>query len=164
MGEAVRYDGATKARLDLVEALEYAATPEELVWVRVCPEVGAGYGVPREPISLERHGTALRLITRETRIDRTEAMEAFARAEINRLTQLKICGFVFKSRSPSCGISDVPLMTSSGVQEGQPGLFARRLRDDRPALPLIDENGLDDPALRRKFIDRARAYRATQGP
>ncbi|MCB1020630.1 MAG: DUF523 domain-containing protein, partial [Acidobacteria bacterium] len=56
LGEPVRYDGGHK-RQPWSEALGGAVE-----WVRVCPEVELGLGVPRETIQLEARGDDVALV------------------------------------------------------------------------------------------------------
>ena len=47
LGDEVRFDGGHKRDASLIEALD-----PDVEWVRVCPEVELGMGVPREPVRL----------------------------------------------------------------------------------------------------------------
>ena len=49
LGDKVRYDGSDKRDAYLVEVLG-----QQVEWVRVCPEVEAGMGTPRETLHLVR--------------------------------------------------------------------------------------------------------------
>jgi uncharacterized protein YbbK (DUF523 family) len=140
LGQQVRYDGDHK-RVDVL-ADELATRFE---WIAVCPEVGAGMGVPRPPVQLVGDPEAPRMVTRDGDRDWTDEMLAFAAAELDRLDALRICGFVFKSRSPSCGLHDTP-------HPGE-GLFARALRRRFPDIALADETELVDGARRESFVD-----------
>lgn len=146
-GQAVRYDGADQRQDAILTHLD-----RHVQWVPVCPEVGAGYGTPREPIHLERHAGALRLISNDTRRDVTGPMEDYARKEIARLQQLGIVAYVFKARSPSCGIHDVPVIDGEATQENQSGFFVELVRRYMPEILLADENDLADPASRERFL------------
>jgi uncharacterized protein YbgA (DUF1722 family) len=66
-----------------------------------------------------------------------------------------LCGFIFKSRSPSSGMRGVKVYNDSGVPSTNAvGLFARVLMEKFPMLPVEDEGRLNDPALRENFIER----------
>jgi len=70
-------------------------------------------------------------------------MNAFAERFLDSLDAVD--GFILKSRSPSCAIRD---------HEGGPGLFAARVLDRFPGVPIEDEVRLGDERLRRSFLQR----------
>jgi len=150
LGQRVRYDGGHK-RVDAL-AIELAA---EIEWVSVCPEVGAGMGVPRPPVVLLGAADDPRMVERGGGRDWTDAMLGFAATELDRLAELRICGFVFKSKSPSCGLRDVPI--------GGDGLFARTVRRRFPDIPTADELELADAIGRRGFADAVLALASARG-
>ena len=73
----------------------------------VCPEVECGLGVPREAMRLVGDPEAPRLMTVRTRVDLTDRMLAWARKRVQELEQENLCGFIFKSKSPSSGMARV---------------------------------------------------------
>ena len=158
LGDNVRYDGGNKLDSVLIETLG-----RYVEWVPVCPEVEVGLGTPREPMRLVGDLNAPRLITINTRVDHTDAMNRFARQRVRELEALNLSGFVFKSASPSCGIKGVPLFNSQGieVQEGI-GLFARVFMAHFPGMPVEQEDRLHDPQTLKDFLERVRAYRKTR--
>src|SRR5262245_43695497 len=165
LGEKVRYDGGHKYCADLISALR-----AEVELIAVCPEVEVGMGIPREPIKLvaSSDGVAsgahvVRLRGVSTGADWTDRMTIFARRRAEELAQLGISGFVLKSRSPSCGLAGVAVITDSGtaVLEGT-GLFARALMDAMPGLPIEDEEDLANPAIRARFVEAVRTYRLSR--
>jgi uncharacterized protein YbbK (DUF523 family) len=157
LGEHVRYDGGHKLDLDLRDALGPVAT-----FVPVCPEVGCGLGVPREAMNLCGDPSAPRLVTVVTGIDFTEMLTAWAARRLDELEAEGLCGFVFKSGSPSCGLERIKVFQAKGVitETGQ-GIFARMFRERFALIPCEDELGLRDPALREKFIERVVAFQRT---
>ena len=71
------------------------------------------------------------------------------------LARENLCGFVFKSGSPSCGMVRVKVWDESGgAAKRGAGLFARIFMERFPTLPVEDEGRLHDPALRENFIER----------
>jgi uncharacterized protein YbbK (DUF523 family) len=72
----------------------------------------------------------------------------------------EISGYVFKSKSPSCGIRGVKVhvpgarSASTGV-----GVFAHEFTALQLLLPVEDEARLAPPGLRDCFIERVFAYR-----
>ncbi|HKJ93874.1 MAG TPA: DUF523 domain-containing protein [Longimicrobiales bacterium] len=145
---AVRYDGAS-IRAPIVREL---ASSVELV--PVCPEVGIGLGVPRDPIRLVRLGDGMRLRQPATGRDLTGVMRAFAADFLARVGPVD--GFLLKSRSPSCGIGDVKLhaaLDDDAVVATTSGMFAAAVLETYPGLPTEDEEGLTDPVRRRRWLD-----------
>jgi len=95
-------------------------------------------------------------------IDVTRKLENYG----NRIARefADICGYIFKARSPSCGMEGVATWTQQGRQ-AEPdgtGAFAAALIRAHPGLPVTDETRLQDPALREQFIEdvfaRYRSY------
>jgi uncharacterized protein YbbK (DUF523 family)/uncharacterized protein YbgA (DUF1722 family) len=151
LGEPVRYDGGHKRHSFLTDALG-----KHVEWVPVCPEVEVGLGVPRPPMGLVR-GTdgATRMVVLDTGEDLTARMRAYAAWRARGLASLELDGYVFKSKSPSCGLSGVPVATP-GVEadaEGR-GLFAETLAEALPLVPMVDERRLGRASVREDFVER----------
>lgn len=150
LGEAVRYDGTDKRDATV------AALAREFELVPVCPEMGIGLGVPRPPVQLEGDPTAPRAVGVSLRdIDVTDALLEFGARSARELGGL--CGFVFKSRSPSCGVNSTPIhLAGGGIHPGGRGLFARAFMAALPCLPVEENDGLADPQRREEFLRRVR--------
>ena len=148
LGDEVRYDGRHKRNAFLIEHL---GTLVE--WVRVCPEVEVGMGVPREPVHLIDDGSRIRIVTTQTRRDFTDDMDAWAGARLEELARQQLSGYVLKKDSPSCGMDGVRVHDRSGatVAEGR-GLFADALIRRFPSLPVEDEGRLADTSVQHAFI------------
>lgn len=149
LGENVRYDGGHKRDRYLTDTLG-----QYVRYVPVCPEVEAGFGVPRESMQLRGDPGAPRLVTNQTGKDLTDAMLAWAQKRVVELEKEDLCGFVFKSRSPSSGMERVKVVNDKGmpVKKGV-GLFARVFIDHFPLVPVEEEGRLHDPKLRENFIE-----------
>ena len=157
LGDEVRFDGGHKRDAPLLEAFA-----PHVEWVRVCPEVEIGMGVPREPVRLLQSGGDLRMIAVHTGTDHTEAMRAFAARRVQALAAMDLRGYVLKSDSPSCGLHGVKVFDVNGgdaepIRRGT-GLFAAALTSAFPDLPIAEERQLADPASRASFLDRVSAY------
>lgn len=152
-GQEVRWDGGHKRNAGLVDALE-----RQFEWVPVCPEVEMGLSVPREPMSLVESGGEIRLITREKAVDHTQTLQTFAEQRLARLAEEKICGYILKSRSPSCGREGVAVYASQGgpAKAGR-GLFAEALLRYFPGLPVEDEETLAVSRTLGDFIRKVMA-------
>jgi len=154
LGERVRHDGGHKRSEILAD--ECAGLVE---WVKVCPEVEMGVGTPRDPIHLVKIDSRTRLITVNTGLDLTSQMEAYARRRFDALNQLRLSGFVFKSKSPSCGLTGVAVSDGNGlIQQEGVGLFAAALQRRWPELPVEEDIRLADEAIRRRFFADVHVY------
>lgn len=155
LGERVRYDGGHKLDHYLTDTLG-----RFVEWVPVCPEVEAGLPVPREAMRLEGDPEAPRLVTRKTKVDHTDMMKTWIRGRIKALQRADLCGFVFKSGSPSSGMQGVKVYDPSGesIRMGR-GMFAGAFMDAFPHIPVEDDGRLHDPNLRENFIERVFAFK-----
>jgi uncharacterized protein YbbK (DUF523 family) len=165
VGHPVRYNGAHKRSDFLTSVL----APHVFV-VAVCPEVEMGLPVPRNTLQLHGAPDRPRLVEGATGRDHTAAMERFAAARVAQLIDLGLDGFLFKRGSPSCGVEGVPVHGETADPAPGSGLFAAALRRARPDLPLSQEDWLEQPDLRERFLvqlfthHRLRAGLATGGP
>jgi uncharacterized protein YbbK (DUF523 family)/uncharacterized protein YbgA (DUF1722 family) len=155
LGRAVRFDGGHKRDAFLTDTLG-----RFVEWVPVCPELELGLGVPRQTLHLEREGGELRLVEKGSERDLGAAMRRFAAQRSRELRALELCGYVLKSRSPSCGMERVKVRdTRGGAAPGGRGIFAAGLIEAFPELPVEEEGRLCDPALRENWVERIFAYR-----
>lgn len=152
LGEPVRYDGGHRKQPALLA--EFAGQVE---WVASCPEAELGLGVPRETIQIELREGALALMTHDTRRDLTDSMLAWARRRAAALVALDISGYVFKARSPSCGVGSVAVV---GGNDDGTGLFAAELIRQLPNLPIAEEDQLAGSSARQAFLQQVRRYAA----
>ena len=153
LGESVRYNGEHKRDSTVIDLLgqQFEAVP-------VCPEVELGMGVPREPVRLVANdASSERMVGSESGKDWTQAMVDFNSIKLEALRQQNLSGFIFKSRSPSCGPSNVPLHHEQ-EKSSTVGLFAHALMQYFPSLPVIDEEALQDEIVRQDFVARVIQY------
>jgi uncharacterized protein YbgA (DUF1722 family)/uncharacterized protein YbbK (DUF523 family) len=150
LGENVRYDGGHKLDCFLTDTLG-----QYVEYVPVCPEVQCGLPIPRESMHLEGNPESPRLVTSRTKQDMTERMVGWAKKRVVELEKEGLCGFIFKSDSPSSGMERVRVYNEKGmpVKKGV-GMFARIFMEHFPLLPVEDEGRLHDPKLRENFIER----------
>jgi uncharacterized protein YbbK (DUF523 family) len=154
LGEKVRYDGGHKHDSYITGTLGRFFT-----FVPVCPEVESGMPTPREPMRLEGDPAAPRLMTKESRIDRTEQMLSFCRAKVEELEKADLCGFIFKKGSPSSGLFEVSIYDAEGNWTGNgSGLFAHAVAKHFPLLPMVEDEQLYDPEFRERFIEKVLSY------
>jgi uncharacterized protein YbgA (DUF1722 family)/uncharacterized protein YbbK (DUF523 family) len=150
LGNKVRYDGGHKLDRFLTVTLG-----KYIEYVPVCPEVECGLSIPRPSMRLEGNTDAPRLIVTSTREDLTEIMETWAKKRVTELEKEDLCGYIFKSDSPSSGMERVKIYNekSMPVKNGV-GVFAAIFMKHFPLLPVEDEGRLHDPGLRENFIER----------
>lgn len=149
LGEKVRFDGGHKLDRFLTETLG-----EYVDYVPVCPEVEIGLPTPRETLRLVGPADAQRLVFTKSGEDITERMLAWARKRVVQLEEEDLCGFVFKSKSPSSGMERVKLYDANGSPNQQGvGVFARVFMEHFPLLPVEEDGRLHDPRLRENFVE-----------
>jgi len=148
LGDTVRYDGKSKSNVIVLEKLSKIFT-----FIPVCPEVEAGLSTPRPPVQLTHSIENPRLIGRDdTTVDVTDIMQQYCSTKPAELNQLS--GFIFKSRSPSCGLNSAPVFIEGRcVTETSRGIFARKLCEVYPDLTVIEDDDLADEALLDRFIE-----------
>jgi len=154
LGQKVRFDGGHKRDAFLVDTF---GTFVE--WVPVCPEVELGLGTPREALRLVRKGDEIRMVNTRSGRDISTEMRLWARARTDALAGERLCGYVLKKDSPSCGMERVKIYAEAGMAEKNGrGFFADALMARFPRLPVEEEGRLSDPRLRDNFVERVFAY------
>ena len=150
LGNSVRWNSGHKMDRYLTRTLG-----QFVDYVPVCPEVEAGFGVPRESMRLVGDPENPRLITFKTKTDKTDQMLDWARRRVKELEKEDLHGFIFKSDSPSSGMIRVKVYTEKGmpVKNGV-GMFAREFMRHFPLIPAEDDGRLHDPKIRENFIER----------
>lgn len=112
LGQQVRFDGDHKHDRYLTATLG-----EYLDFIPVCPEVEAGFPIPRETFRLIGDPENPSLITSRSNIDHTDRMTIRAQKRVRELEKENLCGFIFKSDSPSCGLMRVKVYNPKGMAE-----------------------------------------------
>ncbi len=155
LGEKVRYDVNHKLDSFLKDTLG-----QWVQYVQVCPEVECGLPTPREAMRLVGNPDNPRLVTNNAGIDYTEKMKAWGAERLKELEKEGLCGYIFKSKSPSCGIKRIKVYSDKDkpVKKGV-GIWARMFMDYFPLLPVEDEGRLHDPVLRENFIERVFVFK-----
>jgi len=154
LGAPVRYNGGHKLSRVCTGPLECYFD-----YVPFCPEVAIGMGVPRPPIHLVASDGGLRALgVGNPSLDVTGRLWVYADQVAPQLARLG--GFILMQKSPSCGLDSTPRYVPGARQPlGRgAGLFAARLRELFPGLPLVEARRLEDRAIREDFIARVSAY------
>ncbi len=147
IGNAVRYDGGHRR-----SALPHDELGELFTWHPICPEVGIGMGVPREPIHLVGEPESPRAVeVNAPSRDYTRQLQAYA---VDSLPVLNaVHGYIFKNKSPSCGLFDVEVQGDEARGLGR-GIYAAEVTHARRDLPVEESGRLDDAVLRQNFVTR----------
>jgi uncharacterized protein YbgA (DUF1722 family)/uncharacterized protein YbbK (DUF523 family) len=157
LGEPVRYNGGHKRDRYITDVLS-----EHFEYVPYCPEVAIGLGVPRDTIRLQASARGPRAVQPEAGSrDVTDELAGYGRRAAAQ--SAAISGYIFKSRSPSCGPARVKVYDRNGSPSGTaPGIYAAAIMESLPLLPTEDEGRLDDADLRDNFIGRVFVYHRWQ--
>lgn len=155
LGEMVRYDGAHQRNAfvcnELGRYFEYES---------ICPEMGIGLGRPRPTISLVgQPGEEQAIIRDGQQTNLTTQLKDYADSKASLLKPFR--GYIFKSKSPSCGMKAVKLhknLDGASIGKKGVGIFAKRLQELFPFMPMEEEGRLNDAHLRENFVERVFAY------
>jgi len=159
LGEEVRWNGGHKKDRYVQGVLD-----KYFDYVPICPEVDVGMGTPRETVALYGTLESHKMISKKSQTDWTEKMINYMNGRISEIGKIDLCGYIFKSKSPSCGIGRVPIYSefgSSKVRHG-PGMFASAFIKTLPLIPVEDEGRLHDPVIRENFIVRVFCFNRLQ--
>lgn len=155
IGEKVRWNGDHKQNRYVKDILS-----NYFEYVSVCPEVEVGMGTPRETVALYGNPDKPKMISRKTKSDWTRRMNRYSINRIKGLSNLGLCGYIFKSKSPSCGLARIPVYDENDRSKARhrSGLFANTFIKANPLIPTEDEGRLMDSKLRENFIVRVFSY------
>lgn len=150
LGNPVRWNAGHKLDRYLTNILG-----QFVEYVPVCPEVEAGFGVPRESVRLVGDPEDPRMITFKSKKDLTNQMKRWAKKRVKELEKEDLCGYIFKSDSPSSGMIRVKVYSEKGMpRKVGVGMFARAFMDHFPRIPCEDDGRLRNAAIRENFIER----------
>jgi len=156
LGHKVRFDSGHKNNKFVVDVLS-----QYFEFKAFCPEVEIGLGIPRETIHLVNIDDDIRCVGTKTEdLDVTDALKDIA--EQQKPWHSELSGYILKKSSPSCGMERVKIYKKS-KQHTAPsmdgiGVYAKRLMENFPNLPIEEEGRLEDAGLRENFIKRIFIY------
>ncbi|MDO6563348.1 DUF523 and DUF1722 domain-containing protein [Amphritea sp. 1_MG-2023] len=157
MGEEVRFNGGhSQSRICRDQFTSH------FKFQTFCPEVAAGFGIPRPTMRLIGDPNDPTLIfsktTNETEENLNQRLIDACQPMLQRCRDLD--GYILKKDSPSCGMERVKIYQPSGHPHEQrgAGLFARALMAQYPNLPIEEDGRLNDPQLRENFVMRVFAH------
>jgi uncharacterized protein YbgA (DUF1722 family)/uncharacterized protein YbbK (DUF523 family) len=158
LGEKVRFDGGHKKDKYLTDILG-----NYFEFVPSCPEIEIGMGVPRESIRLVGDPNSPLLIGPKSNTDWTDKMVSYSEKRIKVLDKINLCGYIFKSDSPTCGMERVRVYSEAGMpnRSGR-GLFTDIFIKSNPLIPVEEEGRLNDAKIRENFITRVFGFSRLQ--
>ncbi|MBT5934884.1 MAG: DUF523 and DUF1722 domain-containing protein [Sulfurimonas sp.] len=153
LGEKIRFDKGHK-RDDFVMD-ELSAYSE---YISFCPE-NLAFGSPRPSIRMVKEDEKLNIISNKTGDNLTAELLAKSNQELEKINSKDLRAIIFKSKSPTCGMSSSKVYLPNGFAEGKDdGVFAGLCKEAFPYLPMEEEGRLCDPWLRENFVMQLFAY------
>lgn len=152
LGENVRFDAGHKKNAFITGTLN-----DYFSFVPFCPEMHIGLGVPRETIRLSLVDDEVRCIgTKSSTLDVTDKLTVAAQEQSDWHQELS--GYILKKDSPSCGMERVKVYRKNAADRIGVGIYAKKLMENFPHLPVEEEGRLLDAKLRENFIQRVYIY------
>ena len=153
----VRYDGKTQFNSKLIDELS-----SHFTLLAICPEVESGLSVPRPPIELVKIEDSIRVFGRDNKsIDVTDSLTDYSNKKVLSLSHLS--GYIFKARSPSCGVATTPIFNQEGeVEYFSNGIFVDVLLAQYSEMPVIDDTDIFKKEILESFIDDVNCYSRKQ--
>lgn len=146
---ACRYDGQK------IQDKFIALLKKHVKFNTVCPEVEIGMGIPRDPIRIVESNGERKLLQPATGKDFSSKMNRYSEKTLKNLDDID--GFILKSRSPSCGISDTKIF---GALEKAPslgkssGFYGGAVLEKYGHLAVEDEGRLTNYNIRENFLTK----------
>jgi len=90
-------------------------------------------------------------------IDITDKINQYCQQQPAELNTIH--GYIFKSKSPSCGIRDIPLFNNHGeITDTTMGVFANAILQHYPDLPITDEQNLLKTPQCEQFLHQVKLF------
>jgi len=154
LGNKVRYDGTgTKDNFIVDNLTKY------FQFIPFCPE-SVIFGTPRDTIRLINQNNEIIVSNNKTKENVTNILNLESSKQTNMAFDFDLCGFILKSKSPTCGLEKVKVYDdkhNTNIKNGV-GVFAAQLKDKMPSLPIEEEGRLNDAWLRENFLMQVFAY------
>ena len=159
LGDKVRYDAKVQLYPELKQFIQ-----KHFDIISVCPEVEIGLSVPRPPVQLVKtrlpnDRSYIKMIGRDDpSLDITQDMQKYCQQRPPQLNSIH--GYIFKSKSPSCGVDNAPLFNDQGLDTGlTKGLFVSAILQFYPTLPITDELNLITQQQLETFLQQTIDYK-----
>ncbi|MBU3013829.1 DUF523 and DUF1722 domain-containing protein [Poseidonibacter lekithochrous] len=156
LGTNCRYDGGHSRDRFITDMLS-----DYFEFVPYCPEKMV-FTTPREAIRLVKIEDEIKVRTSTGDVDVTEKLVDISKQLANQIQDDDLCGFILKSKSPTCGMERVKVYPSAKNQMSEKngtGVFAQEIKDKYPLLPLEEEGRLEDAWLRENFLMQIFSYK-----
>ncbi len=156
LGDEVRFDGSGAK-----SSFPHSRLRGLFEYKTFCPEMGIGMGTPRAPIRLVEAGGEgeVRVVgVKDPSMDKTAEIRAFGERAVGAMD--KLVGYVFMHNSPSCGLFRVKVYQTKEAPAKRigRGVYAAKVTELLPDLPVEDAGRLFDDVLRENFVTRVFAY------
>lgn len=154
LGNQCRYDGSGSKDNFVVDELS-----KYFELIGYCPEDPV-FGTPRDTIRLVEVDNEIKVHIGKNSNDVTEKIVESSKLHANKAKSDELCGFILKSKSPTCGLERVKVYQSKNApaEKKGVGVFAKELKEIYPYLPIEEEGRLNDPWLKENFLMQAFAY------
>jgi len=119
----------------------------------VCPEMEIGLGVPRDTIRLVSQDNKIILYQPASGKEYTKEMMDYSLEFLDSIKDID--GFIFKGRSPTCGIKGVKVYLGKEKGAGSikgTGIFATQIMKKYPYLAIEEEGRLTNFKIREHFL------------
>ncbi|MAD43266.1 MAG: hypothetical protein CL623_12875 [Arcobacter sp.] len=156
LGTNCRYDGGHSRDRFITDMLG-----DYFEFVPYCPERMI-FTTPREAIRLVRAEDDIRVKTSAGNVDVTDKLVDISKELANQIQEDELCGFILKSKSPTCGLERVKVYPSGKNQMSEKngvGVFAKQIKDKYPLLPIEEEGRLGDAWLKENFLMQIFSYK-----
>ncbi len=156
LGTMCRYDGGHSKDNFIVDQLG-----QYFEFIPFCPEREI-FPTPREAIRQVLVDGDVKIKTSNTSIDVSNKIKNISKELLNQIQEEELCGYISKSKSPTCGMERVKIYPDKKNGQGKNigvGLFTSELKNRFPLLPLEEEGRLHDPWLRENFLMQIFAYK-----
>ena len=155
LGTMCRYDGGHSRDRFITDMLS-----DYFEFVPYCPEKMI-FTTPREAIRLVRSEDGVKVKTSAGNVDVTDKLVDVSKDLANQIQEEELCGFILKSKSPTCGMERVKVYPQDkGMSEKNGvGVFAQQIKEKYPLLPLEEDGRLEDAWLRENFLMQIFSYK-----
>lgn len=154
LGNKCRYDGSGARDGYIVDVLS-----KYFEFVPHCPEAVI-FPTPRETIRLVEIDEEIKVISNKHKTDFTKELTDVSNSIAKELKDEDICGYIFKSKSPTCGMERVKVYQEKNAPSEKKGIgvFANEVKKLYPNLPIEEEGRLNDPWLKENFLMQIFAF------
>lgn len=154
LGCKCRYDGSGAKDKFVVDELS-----KYFELIGYCPEEKV-FDTPRDTIRLVEVQNDIRVHIGKSAKDVTDILQKSSYEFAKKAKDDNLCGFVLKSKSPTCGLERVKVYQTVNAPSEKKGvgLFTKELKKIYPYLPIEEEGRLNDPWLKENFLMQVFAY------